>query len=132
MKTYRGSEGEKYYESETAAFRKLLTLRSEHERYIIGFYGSFKHNDTFNLILEHADKGSLEEYMQTVQPPTDGEEINQVWRGLCDVLGGLMCIHSAERNGSDEIQYYQGYGDLTAILTLVLRIWLTILGGIKT
>ena len=47
--------------------------------------------------------------MRTEAPPTDGEEINQLWRGLLDISKALVSIHTVEQNSSDKVQYWQGY-----------------------
>lgn len=44
--------------------------------------GSFIHGDDFNVLLEYADKGSLEDYFQKETPPSRGIDIIKFWEGL--------------------------------------------------
>lgn len=57
MKTYRTRAGEDYYNHEVRAFKKLRH-RKKPASNVIGFYGSFVRDGTFNVLLEYADKGT--------------------------------------------------------------------------
>jgi len=63
---------------------------------LIGFYGNYRQGDSYNVILEFADKGSLEEYFRTVPPPREYEDIIEFWMGLFAVLKALTTIHNIE------------------------------------
>jgi len=63
---------------------------------IVNFYGSYRQNDTFNVILEYADEGTLENYFQKVFPPRNGADIQHFWEALCGVLKALTQIHEVE------------------------------------
>jgi len=65
-----------------------------HADSIIKFYGSYIHRDEFNVLLEFADKGSLEEYFQRESPPSQSADIIQFWEGLFQLIKGLKTIHS--------------------------------------
>lgn len=60
---------------------------------MIGYYGSFMQENRFNIILEYADQGTLEQYFKKVPPPTTPEDIIQFWEGMFMLLEALMRIH---------------------------------------
>ncbi|KAF2139612.1 uncharacterized protein K452DRAFT_320254 [Aplosporella prunicola CBS 121167] len=89
VKTYRSRDAEKYYDAEKRAFLKFR--RSEN---LIKFYGSFIYNDTYNLILENANGGSLEDYFQKVTPPSTEEDILAFWKRLLGPVTALLEVHN--------------------------------------
>ena len=97
VKTYRGREAEEYYTIERKAYMKLKT-DGQPAPNIVGFRGSFVRNDTYNLILEYADKGTLEDFMKINQPPSDGQEIFTLWKQLFGLFRGLGMIHYVEKD----------------------------------
>lgn len=108
LKTYSGAKAEKYYRSEVEAFRKLMSSSMPVPN-MITFYGSFVQNETFNIILEYADKGTLEDYFRTEAPPMDSLDIIKFWRGLFGVIQPLQKIHSVRSADSEEPQIFQGW-----------------------
>ena len=77
-------------------------------RNIIGYHGCFIHNGTYNVILEFADKGTLEEYFAREAPPTSGEDIIAFWRGIFGIIGALVSIHGIPYGDLDGPQIFQG------------------------
>ena len=77
-------------------------------RNIIGYHGCFIHNGTYNVILEFADKGTLEEYFAREAPPTSGEDIIAFWRGIFGIIGALDSIHGIPYADLDGPQIFQG------------------------
>jgi len=75
---------------------------------IIGLHGSFVQNDTYNLVLEYANKGTLEDYFRTTAPPYSGDDVIKFWRGLFSVLYALKVIHEAPYGDPDGPQIFQG------------------------
>jgi len=67
---------------------------SRHSESIIRFHGSYIHGDSYNILLEYADKGSLEEYFQKQTPPSRGRDIIKFWDGLFQLIKALIAIHS--------------------------------------
>jgi serine/threonine protein kinase len=66
----------------------------KHADSIIKYYGSYTHGNEFNILLEYADKGTLEEYFQTESPPSRGGDIIKFWENLFQLIKGLKAIHS--------------------------------------
>lgn len=77
---------------------------------IIGYHGSFIHGGGFNLILEYADQGNLQEFMEEHGPPPTGEDIIVFWTALAEILNGLQTIHAAGEGGMSSSQFMCGYG----------------------
>jgi serine/threonine protein kinase len=65
LKRYPTFEGEGPYKEEVNGFRSV-----KHSDSINRCYGSYIHGNEFNMLLEYADKGSLEEYFQRESPPS--------------------------------------------------------------
>ena len=92
MKTYQSSGAEKYYSTEVDGFERL-GANSDIISGIVGYYGGFRHNDTYNIILEWADRGTLEDYMRTNVPPSSGKDIIDFWETIFNTVYGLNKIH---------------------------------------
>ena len=89
MKRYPTEDGEGPYKQEVNGFRSV-----KHADSIIKYYGSYIHGNEFNILLEYADKGSLEDYFQTESPPSRGVDIIKFWESLFQLIKGLKAIHS--------------------------------------
>lgn len=65
--------------------------------------------ETRNIILEYADKGTLEQYFQTVEPPDSGEDILKFWESMFRPVKALMAIHKVKPQGAlDGPPIFQG------------------------
>ena len=107
VKTYRTADAKIYYETERNAFKNLKKAGRPPPN-IIGFYGSFVRGENFNIILEHADLGSLEDFMQRVQPPSSIEDTILFWDNLFNVTHGLVTIHNTKEGNAKEPQTLLG------------------------
>ena len=108
IKTYRCREAQTYYETERNAFKKLR-WNDLPPTNIIGFYGSFVREETYNIILEYADLGTLDDFMETTQPPSSTSEKMIFWDRFFDVGHGLVRIHGEEENSGTVPQILLGY-----------------------
>lgn len=104
MKTYFTSEAESYYNTEVAAFRHLGLNSS-----IIRFHGSFTRGDSYNVLLEYADKGTLGDYFKNESPPSEGEEIIKFWETMFELIDALRRIHEVGSDASEGPRVFQGY-----------------------
>ncbi|KAI9793927.1 MAG: hypothetical protein M1816_007179 [Peltula sp. TS41687] len=107
LKTYSSHREEEDYRNEVKAFAYLRNGHTEPS--MIGFYGSYVHDGTFNIILEYANQGTLEDYFQKVAPPCTGRDIYHFWRGLLEVIGALRMIHEVVFNDPENPQTFQGW-----------------------
>ena len=96
LKTYNTSDAQRYYENEVEAFKKIASKDRE-DKSIIQFLGSYNQGDTYNILLEYADRLTLQEFFRDVPPPTLGEDIALFWQRLFNLLKALSCIHTIER-----------------------------------
>ena len=108
LKTYRDAEAPHNYRAERDAYLKLRWggKPSEH---IIAYYGSFIHGNSYNIILEYADQGTLETFMRRTKSPSSPEETLLLWDRLLNVTHGLMTIHGKIGNDSSASQILNGY-----------------------
>lgn len=56
---------------------------------VIKFYGCYTHGTTHNIILEYANGGTLENFFETVVPPSFPEERYQFWMAIASLVGVL-------------------------------------------
>ncbi len=104
LKKCKNEEARKYYDNEVAAFLKLRPTPN-----IIDFYGSYIHGDTFNVLLEYADKGDLEGYFRCEAEPRDGQDIINFWQGLFMLGQALADIHEVEpQNSTNGFAIFEG------------------------
>ena len=109
LKTYFTTQAERYYNREVEAFRRLH--QQGHKTGIIGFYGSFTRGDTYNVLLEYADQGTLEDYFRNQTPPVDPEDTINLWQALFKIIDALRRIHevSSAADGTESPLIFHGY-----------------------
>ncbi|KAK3324567.1 hypothetical protein B0T19DRAFT_443976 [Cercophora scortea] len=73
--------------------------------YFLRYYGSFKQNGKGFLLLEYADRGSLDQFFSKEQPPHEWDELHEFWRALLDLIRGLMLLHNLNK---DQINNLRG------------------------
>ena len=61
--------------------------------YIVAYYGGFVHGSTYNIILEYADQGTLEDFIRDTPTPSTIEDILLFWDRLFNIIHGVMNIH---------------------------------------
>lgn len=96
LKTYNTKDADIYYANEVDAFMKLSTKNAVDEN-LIKLMGSYKQGDTYNILLEYADRGTLEDFFQNTTPPSLGHDIIVFWSRLFNVIKALQRIHVTER-----------------------------------
>ena len=96
IKTYRGPLSKEYYDKEVTAFKRLRSYPGCVGHVVIGFYGSYIQEDEYNIILEYANGGNLEQLLKSKDPPTDSPGIFAFWEALLDLAKALVCIHDTK------------------------------------
>jgi hypothetical protein len=76
---------------------------------MINFFGSFVHGSYYNLLLEYADQGNLEEYFHGVRAPSKVEDITSFWTELFRLIESLVGIHNVQIDDVGDPQIFQGY-----------------------
>lgn len=92
LKSYFSSDAAKNYDWEVEAFRQLSRYENP---YLIGFYGDYIQGVTYNLILEFADQGTLEQYFERTEPPSEEGDIIKFWKGMFGIFQALDGIHKS-------------------------------------
>ena len=67
------------------------------------------------MLLEYADRGTLEQYFNTAQSPSSGEGIINVWRELCKLLPALAAIHGGQPSDLTTASRFQGYSSTSTL-----------------
>jgi serine/threonine protein kinase len=100
------------YTSEWTAYNNIWSSKRPCDN-ILRIYGSYFYKPTpqsdpiYNLVLEHADRGSLLTYYAETDPPRSPAEIRGFWRSLIRFLPGLEKIHEEFSIGSSTIIVHQ-------------------------
>jgi serine/threonine protein kinase len=115
LKTYITAAAAISYTREVEAFRRLQQKGGDTG--IIGFHGSFTRGDSYHVLLEYADKGTLEDYFEKETPPVDPEEIINFWEALFKILDALSRIHQINPDGTGGPHIFHGYVTLPQALT---------------
>ena len=76
--------------------------------HIVGFYGGFILDGTYDILLEYADKGTLEEYLASTPPPCTARDIITFWQSFLRVTLGLSRIHGTRESSTEGPQIFQG------------------------
>jgi hypothetical protein len=93
LKSYLSPDAARNYECEVEAFRRVNRPPNPH---LIGFYGNYIiKGHSYNLILEYADQGTLEEYFEKTAPPCEEEDIVKFWTGMFGILKAIDGIHKS-------------------------------------
>lgn len=87
--------------AEHTAFTTLIKDGRSPE-HIIEYLGSYEQGDVRCIILEFADRGSLDEYFNGTIAPKSEEDIIRFYTSLFKLLRGLMSIHEV---GEDIVGY---------------------------
>jgi hypothetical protein len=76
---------------------------------IVVFYGSWTQGSTYNVLLEYANSGNLEDFWKNTNQPTKEEDITLFWSRFLDVAQILPRIHEFEElgEGSTTLQGYE-------------------------
>ncbi|KAK5074750.1 hypothetical protein LTR64_000955 [Lithohypha guttulata] len=94
FKEFRGTSSKASYDEELSVFLHLQKHSQLLGRTVVGFYGSFVHKDTFIMILEDADLGTLEDFFNNTGPPGNGEDVTRLWEDLLGLHEALHVIHN--------------------------------------
>ncbi|KAL8934995.1 MAG: hypothetical protein Q9211_004940 [Gyalolechia sp. 1 TL-2023] len=108
LKTYRGPEAEENHKTERNAYMKLRWA-GRPSPHIIAFYGWFTQGSSYNLILEYADEGTLENFLKRTPPPNQVEDVLRFWDRLTFVLHGIQSIHGKIGNFRSASQILKGW-----------------------
>lgn len=77
------------------------TIKDARDDCIIGFYGSYRHRNTFHIILEYANDGTLEDFFQNVEPPTNPHDIYVFSRNILQLLCALTTLHNVGKEDTE-------------------------------
>ena len=96
LKTFRSQRARDLYRKEREANEKVHgSFDGRYETGIIGYYGSFEHRNTFHIILEYANRCTLEHYLDTVPQPIEAEDTYSFWENILVLIRALEAIHTA-------------------------------------
>src|SRR6266480_860813 len=100
-------DGKEQFDQELNSFACILYTGNDPN--IVSFFGSFKHGDTFNIIFEYANEGTLEDLMQKKDPPKSPGELYELWGALLRLLQGLTTLHNLNFPSEDGVSASEGF-----------------------
>lgn len=86
-------------EFDQARHEMAVFSKTRKEDSIIGFYGSYMHGNTFHIILEFANEGTLEDFLHREPRPTDLHDIHVFWDHFLGVVNAVTVLHHVGREG---------------------------------
>ena len=100
IKTYTTSTGsssskrdaKQHFQDECNAFQRITEAGARRRCGIVEFYASFVYNGSFNLILEFADQGTLEDLFKKPKPAS-GKSVLAFWENMFEIIKGVFWIH---------------------------------------
>jgi serine/threonine protein kinase len=70
---------------------------------MVRFYGSWRQGDTYNILLEYVDGGTLESFLERTHPPTALRDIVTLWEKFCALASLIALIHQHPHPNNDKI-----------------------------
>jgi serine/threonine protein kinase len=74
---------------------------------MVRFYGSWRQGNTYYMLLEYVNGGTLESFFQDTPSPTRQEEILMFWERLFDLVNLVARVHK-HPNPNSRHEYLQG------------------------
>ncbi|KAL6721390.1 hypothetical protein ACLMJK_000493 [Lecanora helva] len=92
LKSYRTRNAKEYYTAEKKAIMRLRNGAKPPEN-IVEYYGSFIQDGKYYALLEYMDRGTLESFMEDIQPPSSSIDAVNFWESLLGLSRGLALLH---------------------------------------
>ncbi|KAK4213566.1 kinase-like domain-containing protein [Rhypophila decipiens] len=92
------SDQKQAFEDETNALAALAKVPSDH---MVRYYGSFIQGDTYNILLEYADGGTLSDFLKETAPPVRQEDIASCWESIFGLVSALEKVHNISNRNAN-------------------------------
>ena len=92
LKKFCTSDAKTYYENDIAALEMLKRTEGAASAFV-NYYGSFRLNGTYNVLLEYAGGGTLDDYYQFMDPPTAVSEAIDFWLEMLKLSKAIKIAH---------------------------------------
>jgi serine/threonine protein kinase len=104
LKSYEAKHGALYY-NEINAYNRLK--QPEIAGNIVRLYGSWKQNQTYSILLEFVNGGTLADLFCSPHPTTSQERL-YFWRSMCQIIEPVARIHR-HTDPDDPTRVVEGY-----------------------
>ncbi|PSN67390.1 hypothetical protein BS50DRAFT_553398 [Corynespora cassiicola Philippines] len=81
------------HRNEVKAYR-ALGEQPDTSQNLAFFHGSWKQGDTYFMLLEYVEGGTLEKYIEKTRPPSKTHDMITLWENLSGLCKILCCLHS--------------------------------------
>ena len=71
------------------------------------FHGSWIHNQTYHMLLEYVDGGTLMDFFRRTEAPSTDEDKIKFWERLLELIKPVLRIHEIP-SSDKENEYHQG------------------------
>lgn len=93
VKVSYGKDDVADHRREVNLYKRLTEAGEKQPPGIVACYGSFECRNNWYMLLEYADLGTLEDYMQTIACPSGDIEALELWESIFKLVSGLEWIH---------------------------------------
>ncbi|KAL9083192.1 MAG: hypothetical protein Q9165_008635 [Trypethelium subeluteriae] len=96
LKTYHNKRNARLnWTEESKTFVRIRESIDGHkEEALVQFFGSLEQGDAYHIILEYANKGTLEQYWQNVAQPREPKDIGSSWENILSLVRAMQGIHN--------------------------------------
>jgi hypothetical protein len=105
LKTCREKDAPYHYK-EVEAYM-ILMRQGDVSRNLALFHGSWIHNQTYHMLLEYIDGGTLMDFFRRTEAPSADTDRIEFWERLLDLIKPVLRIHEIQ-SSEEENEYYQG------------------------
>lgn len=102
-------EHTEYHHKEVEAYKSLMNL-ADISKNIVRFYGSWIQHQTYHIILEYVDGGTLTEFFERTKQPSRDEDRIKFWKNLFELAKPVSWMHQPSSSDGQH-HYNQGYLD---------------------
>jgi hypothetical protein len=105
LKTCREKDAQYHYK-EVEAYT-ILMRQEDVSCNLALFHGSWVHNQTYHMLLEYVDGGTLMEFFRRTEPPSAAKDKIEFWEKLLELIKPVRRIHEIP-SLEEEGKCYQG------------------------
>ena len=77
----------------------MEALQERHFSIVASYYGFFVQGSSHHIVLEYADEGNLDQYLQANDPPTQKYDIEELWQDFFSLAYMLRSLHEKIKSG---------------------------------
>lgn len=112
LKEYIGKHALQLHNFERSAFARFGNTGIE-DRHMVRFLCSYSHRNRYYTLLEFADLGTLENFMEQQPSPRSGEEVLMFWSRFLPIVEAIVNMHDIQDH--EHLGTVGGYAQSTSL-----------------